>query len=123
MVDESFEQEIAKMQARNRELAAHRVKLPPAAIEAGLLALALLWYWSCWVLLASGKNGLDGIPWPWLLMLTFGPFLSATLAFAMYLGLRRTGRAMRAYEIILVVVAIPQFLGAAYFWLGLLHYM
>ena len=97
--------------------------LPPAAIEAGLLALALLWYWSCRVLPASGKNGLDGIPWPWLLILAFGPLLSGALAFAMHLELRRTGRAIRAYEIVLVVVATPQFLGAVYVWLGLLHYM
>jgi hypothetical protein len=97
--------------------------LPPVAIEAGLLALALLWYWSCRVLLYSGKNGLDSIPWPWLLILAFGPLLSAILAFAMHLELRRTGRAMRVWEIILVVVVTPQFLGALYVWLGLLHYM
>lgn len=97
--------------------------LPPVAIEAGLLALALLWYWSFRVLLYSGKNGLDGIPWPWLLILAFGPLLSAALALAMHLELRRSGRAMRAYEIVLVVVATPQFLGVVYIWLGLLHYM
>ncbi|MCX6927522.1 MAG: hypothetical protein NT154_30595 [Verrucomicrobia bacterium] len=97
--------------------------LPPAALETGLLALALLWYWSCWVLLNSGKNGLDVVPWPWLLILAFGPLVSAALAFAMHLELRRTGRAMRAYEIVLVVVATPQFLGDVYVWFGLLHYM
>jgi hypothetical protein len=102
---------------------AQKITVPPVAIEAGLLGLALLWYWSCGVLLNSGKNGLDGIPWPWLLVLAFGPLLSAALALAMHLELRRTKRAMRAYEIVLVVVATPQFLGAVYIWLGLFHYM
>jgi hypothetical protein len=96
--------------------------VPCSAIEGGLLGLALLWYWSCWVMLNSG-NGLDDIPWPWLLVLAFVPLLSAALAFAMHVELRRTGRAMRAYEILLVVVAAPQFLGVIYAWRVFFYYM
>jgi hypothetical protein len=59
-----------------------KAALSPAAIEIGLLALALLWYWWCGVLLYSRENGLDSIPWPWLLIVASGPLLSAVLALA-----------------------------------------
>jgi len=85
--------------------------------------MALLWYWSCRVFLYSGKNGLDGISWRWLLILALGPILSAILAFALHLELRRTERTMKVYEIALVVFVVPQFIGVVFVWWGLLHYM
>ena len=68
-------------------------------------------------------NGLDSTPWSWLLILAFGPVVSAGLAFEMHRAFRDTGRAMRAYDILLVVFVTPQFLGAVWVWRVLLHYM
>jgi hypothetical protein len=103
--------------------AEHQAAVRPDTIEIALLVLSLLWYWSFAVLFSSGTNGLDGIPWSWLVVLAFGPLFSAALAVALHLALRHCGRAVRPHEILLVVFVVPQFLGWIYVWLGLLHYM
>jgi hypothetical protein len=95
----------------------------PGNLELAVFLLALLWYCSFAVLLYSGKNGLDEISWPWLLILAFSPAFTAALVVAMHLSLRNCRRPLGVHEMILMVFIAPQFLGAVYVWLGLCHYM
>jgi hypothetical protein len=95
----------------------------PRNIASALLSLTLLWYWSFWVLFASGGNYLSNVPRPWLFVSAFVPLVNLALAIAMHKALRDSGRAMKLHEIVLVLVVTPHFLGAAYVWWGLLYYM
>ncbi|MDB6110412.1 MAG: hypothetical protein JWR69_2162 [Pedosphaera sp.] len=98
-------------------------RLSTGKIEFALLALALLWYRSFYTLFTSVKNGLDAIPMGWLVLVAFGPVLSAALGFALDRSLKAAGRPMRLWEIMLVVFVTPQFVGALYVWSGVFHYM
>jgi hypothetical protein len=100
-----------------------KVTASPTAVAWALLLLALLWYWSFWILFSSDGNYLSHVPWPWLLVSAFAPAATLALAFAMYRALRDSGRSIRLHEILIVVVVTPQFLGWGYVWWGLLYYM
>lgn len=94
------------------------------AIELSLFLAALVWYLSLLVLFTtSGKNGLDTLPMPFLLVLTVAPVFSLPLSWMLHRVLKSLDRSMRLRENLLVIFVAPHFLGAIYVWLGVIHYM
>ncbi len=100
------------------------LKAPPTAISwAILLLVALLWYWSFWMLFTSGGNFLSHVPLPWLVVCAFAPVASGALVLAVRHSFRKNPRRLRFHEIAVLIVVLPHFVGAAYVWWGLLQYM
>jgi hypothetical protein len=100
-----------------------RAKASPTPIAWALLGIACLWYCSAWVFFGSEGNLLSHVGLPWFALCVFSPLVSILLAVALRRALRESGRRMRLHEILIVVLVSPHFLGAAWIWCGLAHYL